>query len=40
MANALVELAAADLFDERLVNDDLDQTVAALRAIIDRLLAA
>lgn len=40
MANALTELAAVDLFDERLVNDDLDQTVASLRAIIDRLLAA
>lgn len=40
MANALTELAAVDLFDERLVNEDLEQTVEALRAIIDRLAAA
>lgn len=40
MANALTELAAVDLFDEHLVNDDLDETVTALRAIIDRVSVA
>ena len=37
MANALTELAAADLFDDRIVNDDLAETVTVLRGIIDRL---
>lgn len=40
MANALTELAAADLFDERIVNDDLSETVSVLRGIIDRLTSA
>jgi guanylate kinase len=40
MANALTELAAADLFDDRIVNADLDETVTVLRGIIDHLTAA
>jgi guanylate kinase len=37
MANALTELAAADLFDDRIVNDDLEETVGVLTGIIDTL---
>ena len=37
MANALTELAAAELFDDRIVNDDLSETVSVLRGIIDAL---